>query len=79
MIFALYDGSSSIGRLGYFDETANGDYTPSVTLRRRLTPAAATKTYSLRAYVTGGTGFAAAGPGGSGVLVPGFILVRKPS
>lgn len=75
--FALYDGSSSIGGvlepLGY-----TGSATlPPVPLKRRLTPAAATKTYSIRAFVDAGTGSVKAGAGGTGADLPGYIRVLQ--
>lgn len=80
MRVALYDGSSSIGiwdvRVRTTDATADsGD--SSTYLQRRLTPSAATKTYSARAYVSTGTGVFGAGAGGLATQVPGFIRIRK--
>lgn len=78
IILCLYDGSSSLGLFSHFDEVGTNSRTP-VLLRRRLTPAAATKTYSVRAYVTSGSGFVIGGTGGTnlGLFLPGFIRITK--
>lgn len=67
----LYDGSSSIGQIGAQIDQG------SLQVARRLTPAAATKTYSIRGTVDAGTGTTAAGAGGVGVSMPGFIQITK--
>lgn len=78
ILFALYDGSSSIGLLGELDiQTTTSIVETPVILKRRLTPAAAAKTYSVRAYVTSGTGTVTAGAGGVGVSMPGYIRITK--
>lgn len=79
MFFDLYDGAASIGFLGDITGTVSTTGGP-VTLKRKLTPAAATKTYSVRAHVGGGaaTGNLTAGLGtGVGLYVPGFIRITK--
>lgn len=43
----------------------------------KLTPSAATHIFSMRAYVSTGTGFITAGTGGAGNFFPGFIRVIK--
>lgn len=48
-----------------------------VLARRRLTPAAGARVYSVRAFTVGGTGSVGAGAGGSGADVPGFIRITK--
>lgn len=78
LTLVLYDGSSSIGKLSYEQTQANSQayyFTPR--LGRRLTPSAASHTYSIRAYVSAGTGQVGAGAGGSGNNVPGFIRITK--
>lgn len=65
---------------GIFGEVKNnGSSAMSITMRskRRITPAAGSRTFSVRAYVTSGTANVSAGAGGSGVYVPGFIRVTK--
>lgn len=78
VLFALYDGSSSIGSLGTFRMLASAYLRAPVWLARRLTPSAASHTYSIRAFVLGGgTAHVYAGAGGSGNDMPGFIRVVK--
>jgi hypothetical protein len=73
----LYDGSSSIGLLGIVgNPAANTMYDP-VFLRRRLTPAAASKTYSVRAFQANGNGTVGAGVGGVGANMPAYIRITK--
>jgi hypothetical protein len=73
----LYDGSSSIGKVGQLFQTANSGINP-IRVARRLTPSAASHTYSIRGYTdTGGTFTAFAGAGGSGNLMPAFIRITK--
>jgi hypothetical protein len=74
--FCLYDGASSIGLLGK-DHAWATFANPIGYLTRKLTPAAATKTYSLRAFVDANTVAVQAGVGGSGAIVPGFIRITK--
>lgn len=79
IIFALYDGASSIGLFGRVSASSAGSAAADpVVLRRRFTPAAATKTYSIRAYRTGGDGTVQAGNGsGAGARLPGYIRISK--
>ncbi len=74
----LYDGSSSIGELNVLGNQVAGQTMWSV-LRgsRRLTPSNASHTYSIRAYVSAGTGSFGAGAAGTGNYQPAFIRVRK--
>lgn len=77
-IFALYDGASSIGIMGDVS-MASANNGGGLMLKRRMTPAAATKTYSVRLYIGGGAGTvtAQAGLGGAGVYMPGYIRITK--
>lgn len=73
----LYDGSSSIGRMGaYITPAASNDSKP-ILLRRRLTPSAAAHTYSIRATINASTGGLNAGAGGSGADMPSYIRITK--
>ena len=79
LYFYLYDGSSSIGWIGTMrSETTNRSF-QTVYLMRRLTPSAATHTYSIRAANSAGAGDGSvnAGAGGSGNQVPAFIRITK--
>lgn len=76
----LYDGSSSIGYLTYVqNQGVSGgetDYIPLLA-RRRITPSAATHTYSIRATVSGNTGSVVAGAGGVGTNPPCYMRITK--
>jgi len=74
----LYDGSSSIGRMGIMTYPGGtGHVYVPLHLVRRLTPSAAAHTYSVRATVSGGTGQITAGAGGSGNAMPIYIRVSR--
>ena len=60
------------GATGY-----TGNLRIAVHAFRRLTPSNASHTYSIRGFVTSGTGVAAAGAGGSTALMPAFIRITK--
>ncbi len=80
MALVLYDGSSSIGFLGLISTPTNGNSQRVVPYgARRLTPSAATHTYSIRGALLGGsgTGVIGAGAGGSGNHNPGFIRITQ--
>lgn len=75
--FVLYDNGSSIGmlgRIGCADLIGNG---PSAHFLRKLTPSAASHTYSVRAFVASGTGTVVAGAGGSGNRMPAFLRIMR--
>lgn len=75
---ALYDGASSVGILSNWISPAANSQTPGVHVMRRMIPAAASKTYSIRGFTSGtSTGTAAAQAGGVGNLMPGFIRIVK--
>jgi hypothetical protein len=71
----LYDGSSSIGRIGRVRTVNNSSFTSSQYLARRLTPSNASHTYSIRATTTSGTSTVDAGAGGNGATAPAFIRI----
>lgn len=77
--FVLYDGSSSIGLIGFSAPSAGSTGFPPQRMARRLTPSAAAHTYSIRALTGGGTAVVGAGAGGSGAYMPGFIRQTKVS
>jgi hypothetical protein len=74
---ALYDGSSSIGFLGFMEDNGVDGPANATLMRRRLTPSAASHTYSARAWVNAGTGTFGAGAGGSGAYMPAYIRITK--
>jgi hypothetical protein len=76
--FWLYDGSSSIGKLGVINQSGSTHASAGpVYIVRRLTPSNASHTYSIRATVSTGTALITAGAGGSGNTMPGFIRISK--
>jgi microcystin-dependent protein len=78
LLLCLYDGSTSIGVLSCVttDEATNVQEVP-VLGRRRITPTNASHTYSVRAYVNGGTGYVRGGAGGTSDYVPGYIRISS--
>jgi hypothetical protein len=76
----LYDGASSIGIISadHISPFPTNDFRMSVLVKRRLTPSAATHTYSIRAFGNASTGSTVnAGAGGTGNYMPGFIRITK--
>jgi len=79
LIVILHDGTSAIGQLfagrNLGANLANGDF----YVRRIFVPAAGTRTYSIRGYVTGGAATASiiAGAGGAATYLPGFIRLTN--
>ena len=74
--FVLWDSvaAASIGLLGTVLSQVAASQSFPVLLKRRLTPAAGARTYSIRAFRGGGSnGSVGAGAGGAGVDVPGFV------
>jgi len=65
----VYDGASSIGRIGVSTTTS------TVYGVRRITPSNASHTYSIRAFVDAGTGVIFAGAGGNGNTAPAFLRI----
>ena len=77
LIVLLYEGATVIGRLAIVQSpTAAGDRKP-ISPEYRFTPSAASHTYSVKAYVTTGTGALRAGAGGSGNSAPMFMRITK--
>jgi len=74
----LFLDGVSIGQLSYLNATgATAPLSPQ-RLSRRLTPAAGSRVFSVRACVSTGTGSVAAGPGGTPAQnVPAFIRITK--
>ncbi len=76
MTIVLYDGASAVGNMGYQTaESTNAAYLP-LSLRVRLTPSNAAHTYSIRAFVSTGTGVVGANSGGANGY-PAFIRITK--
>lgn len=81
--FYLYDGASSIGRIGAQQSggvthtSYSGSIYQPVRLARKLTPSNASHTYGIRCAVTSGTGVVLAGAGGNGADMPAFLRITK--
>jgi hypothetical protein len=71
----LFDGSSSIGLIARQQDDA-AQRSPIYSVRY-FTPAAATKTYSIRATTGSGTATIGAGAGGAATSMPAFIRISK--
>jgi hypothetical protein len=75
----LYQDGVSIGTLATIQVPAAASMQVPVRVARRLTPAAGSHTYSVRASVSTGSGTVYAGVGGIGVNVPTFIRISLAS
>lgn len=73
----LFDDATSIGYLGRFNTPAAQSVLQPMYGRRRLTPSAASHTYSVRGQVNAGTGVVVGGSAGAGNPLPGFIRITK--
>lgn len=77
LLFWLYEDGTSIGELGQLITPAAAFMqTPTYLLRKR-TPIAGSRTYSIRASVSAGTGTVFGGAGGSGTVMPIALRVKK--
>lgn len=69
--------AASIGKIGeWLNVAANGLETPAYVVRR-MTPSNASIIYSIRGSTSSGTSIAAAGAGGNGNAMPGFIRITR--
>lgn len=73
----LYLDGSSIGIIGSETSQAANSGAKPAFMARRLVPASGSRTFSWRAFVSAGTGAIAAGAGGSGNTMPGYIRVTR--
>jgi len=72
----LFQDGVAIGEIAHhYGPTAT--FVKELNGKRRLTPAAGARTYSVRSYVNAGTGTITVGAGGAGASVPGFIRITK--
>lgn len=77
VVLPLFDGGTSLGLIGQFrTPAAIGAQTP-VLVSRQFTPSAASHTYSLRGFQSGGNGTLFAGAGGAGAFLPAYIRVSR--
>lgn len=73
MRITLFDGSTALGNMG---RVLGATATPDLCMVRH-TPSAASHTFSVRAWITSGTGNISAGSGGSDTDFPGFLLITR--
>ena len=71
--FVLLRGATVLGIATSNTDSNGGDF----KMRARDTPSAAAHTYTVKAYVSSGTGTVGAGAGGSGNYLPAFIRITK--
>lgn len=73
----LHDDTAgaSLGRL--CSQNSPDAMTLAAQGKRKITPAAGSRVYSIRAYTIGGSAGVSAGAGGAGVDVPGYIRITK--
>jgi len=80
IVLTLWDGATEIGNFGQEATPAAASMGAPFRLARRLTPSAGAHVFTVRAFVTSGTGNLYCGAGGaSGVIVPAFIRVSAVS
>ena len=78
LVLCLFDGSSSIGYIGFVMNPVNTQVARiPVVCRRQLTPSNASHTYSIRGFVSTSTANINNGAGGSGTRVPAYIRITK--
>lgn len=78
MFILLHDGSAAIGWIWVGRTPAVNVAQGTVFAKRKFTPAAGTRTYSIRHYMSAtSTGSVFAGVGGAGAYMPGYVQLRK--
>jgi hypothetical protein len=77
MFIWLYEDGTSIGRIARRYQPTTTDADTALYAARRMTPASGSRTYSIRASVSTGTGSLGAGVGGAGVDLPGYIRITR--
>lgn len=80
IVMNLYDGATDLGRIGNIQTVGNANAAGGTVYgARRLTPSAATHTYSIRSWKTtgGATASLAALAGGVATTMPAFLLITK--
>lgn len=80
IVLVLLQGATvlGVGGLQTAGDYASASFGRSIPgIRRKVTPSAASHTFTVKAYKSGGTAIVGAGSGGSGQYLPGFIRVTK--
>jgi len=75
MALVLYEDGASIGQLSL--GTIGNSSELGFTITRRMTPLSGSHTYSVRGFVSTGSGTVHAGVGGSGNFLPGSIRITR--
>lgn len=80
-ICSIFEGATQIGRITDLRSPTAGQVQQTQIGRRKLTPTAASHTYSITAFSssTTGTPQVIAGAGGTSTFVPGYICIEKAS
>lgn len=73
----LFEDGVSLGRLSILVSPAAATMYGPLNVVRRMVPSAGSHTYTIRAFVSTGTGSVVAGTGGAGLYVPAFIRITK--
>jgi len=77
IIADLYDGSTDLGLCANLRSESTARGVDTLLARRILTPTAGSHTFSLRGWVTSGSGAIVGGAGGANTMLPGYIRVTK--
>lgn len=78
-ILQLYEDSTRLGIIGQggIEDTSNANDLGATLVRKFMTPASGSKTYSIKAYKTAGTSIVVAGDGAAGNYQPGYIRITS--
>ena len=78
LIICLFEGATQLGRIWEFGDAAI-NFGGAVNAFQRFTPTAASHTYTITAFMQGGSGNGSilAGAGGTGTPAPGFLRFTK--
>jgi uridine phosphorylase len=71
VLLELWEASTSLGVIGYYGSMSKD----AAYIRVYVTPAAGSRTYSVRGWQSGGNGSVTGGTGGGGLQVAGYIRV----
>lgn len=77
LLLDLFDGSTDLGILAQLVDPAAAIFGAPMAGDVKLTPTSGSHTYSIRAWVTSGSGQVSAGAGGAALLLPAYIRVIR--
>lgn len=75
LTIVLYEDGASIGQMSFGNIGNTSEFAHVIS--RRFTPISGTHTYSIRGFVSSGTGTIHAGLGGSGNFLPGQLRITR--